>query len=182
MLRFALRHFTAILIIVAIAGWAIFYLPDTPTWSVVQLKRAVDARNGDQAARYIDFDAVVRHAGYEMVQKQGGADPLSTMVGNAAVDFFIKPMSRLAQNWAVQKVNDGANEVQMPGAAVAASLVLLHRSGDTAYTDFKDLKGREWEIHLARGEDGRWRLVEVKNVGQLLEKLKRDQSPPVQTP
>lgn len=182
MFRFALRHFTAIIVILAIAAWGIFYLPDSPTWAVFQLKRAVDDRNGAEAARHIDFQAVVRSAGYEMVQKQGGADPLSTMVGNAAVDLLLRPMARLAESWAVQKVNDGANDVQMPLAAVAASVVLLHRSGDTAYTDFKDPKGREWEIHLARGDEGSWRVVEVNGVGQLLEQLKRDHAPAVTTP
>lgn len=173
MLRFLLRHFTAVLVIVAVAAWAIFYLPYTPTWAVLQMKRAVDARDGEEAARYIDFDSVVRHAGQEMVQKRGGGDPLSTMIGNAAIDLVIKPLSQLVQSWAIKKVDDGAKEVQMPGAAVAGSLLLMHRDGDTAYTDFKDRKGREWEIHLAR-EDDRWKLVEVKNVEQLLEKLQHD--------
>lgn len=182
MLRFALRHFTAILIVLALAGWAIFYLPGTPTWAILQLKRAVDARDGDGAARYVDFESVVRHAGYEMVQKQSGTDPFSSMVGKTAVDLLIKPMAQLAQSWAVKKVNDGAREVQMPGAAVAASLILLHRSGDSAHTDFKDRKGQQWQIYLGRGDDGQWRLVEVKNVEQLLEKLKRDEDRRLQTP
>jgi hypothetical protein len=168
-----LRHFTGILVLAAVAAWAIFYLPYTPTWAVLQMKRAVDARDGQEAARYIDFDSVVRHAGQEMVQKRGGGDPLSTVLGNAAIDLFIKPLSQLVQSWAVKKVDDGAKEVQMPGAAVVGSLVLMHRNGDTAYTDFKDRKGQEWEIHLAR-EDDRWKLVEVKNVEQLLEKLQHD--------
>jgi hypothetical protein len=140
MLRFMLRHFTGILVLAAVAAWAIFYLPYTPTWAVLQMKRAVDARDGQEAARYIDFDSVVRHAGQEMVQKRGGGDPLSTVLGNAAIDLFIKPLSQLVQSWAVKKVDDGAKEVQMPGAAVVGSLVLMHRNGDTAYTNFKDAR------------------------------------------
>jgi hypothetical protein len=53
--------------------------------------------------------------------------------------------------------------------------VMLHRSGDTAYTNFKDHKGQVWEIHMARQSDGHWRVVEVKDVEQLLEKLQREQ-------
>ena len=78
-------------------------------------------------------------------------------------------MAQSAQAVAIQ-VDDGAREVQMPGAAVAGSLVLMHRNGDTAY-DFKDNKGQEWEIDLARGDDGYWRVVEIKNIEQLLQKL-----------
>jgi Protein of unknown function (DUF2939) len=175
MLRFVLRHFTAILILAAIAGWALFYVPNSPSWAVLRMKQAIDARDGDGAARYVDFESVVKHAGYEMVQKQGATDPLSAMIGNAAIDMLSKPMAQVTRAWAVQKVNDGAREVQMPGAAVAGSLVLLHRNGDTASTDFTDNKGQEWEIHLARGDDGYWQVTEIKNIEQLLQKLQRQQ-------
>ena len=166
-----MRHLTSILIVAAIAVWAIFYLPQSPSFAVYQMKQAIDARNGDAAARYVDFESVVKHAGYEMVQKKGGGDPLSAMIGNAAIDLFTKPMAQVAKAWSVRKVNDGDPDVQMPTAAVLASLVVLHRSGDRASTDFKDNKGQEWEVHLARGDDGQWRVVEIKNIEQLLEKL-----------
>jgi hypothetical protein len=182
MLRFALRHFTAILIIVAIAAWALVYLPQSPSFAVFRMKQAIDARNGDEAAKYVDFESVVKHAGYEMVQKRGGGDPMSSMIGNAAIDLFTKPMAQIAKAWSVRKVNDGDKDVQMPDAAVAGAIVLLHRSGDTAYTDFKDHKGQEWEIHLARGDDGQWRVVEVKNVEQLLEKLQREEDKNLNAP
>jgi hypothetical protein len=175
MLRFVLRHFTAILILAAISAWAVFYLPNTPSWAVLKMKQAIDAHDGEGASRYVDFESVVKHAGYEMIQKQGGTDPLSAMLGNAAIDMLTKPMAQMAKAWAVQKVDDGAREVQMPGAAVAGSLVLLHRNGDTAYTDFTDNKGQEWEIHLARSDDGYWRVTEVKNIEQLLQKLQQNQ-------
>ena len=175
MLRFVLRHFTAILILAAISAWAVFYLPNTPSWAVLKMKQAIDAHDGEGASQYVDFESVVKHAGYEMIQKQGGTDPLSAMLGNAAIDMLTKPMAQMAKAWAVQKVDDGAREVQMPGAAVAGSLVLLHRNGDTAYTDFKDNKGQEWEIHLARSDDGYWRVTEVKNIEQLLQKLQQNQ-------
>jgi hypothetical protein len=174
-MRFVLRHFTAILILAAVAGWAVFYLPYTPTWAVLRMKQAIDARAGDEAAKYVDFESVVRNAGREMVQKQGGTDPLSSMLGNAAIDLLTKPMAQVAKSWAVQKVDNGAREVQMPGVAVAGSLILLHRNGDTAATDFTDNKGQRWRIHLARGDDGYWRVTEIEDVEQLLQKLQRNQ-------
>jgi len=45
---------------------------------------------------------------------------------------------------------------------------MLHRSGDTAWTDFRDNKGAQWDIRMAR-QNGRWRIIEVKNVQQLLQ-------------
>ncbi len=181
-MRFILRHFTAILILAAIAGWALFYLPYTPTWAMLRMKQAIDARDGNEAAKYVDFESVVKNAGHEMVQKQGGTDPLSAMIGNAAVDLLTKPMAQVTQAWAVKKVDDGAREVQMPGAAVAASIVILHRNADTAWTDFKDNKGQEWEIHLARGDDGYWRVTEVKNIAELLQKLQQNQQKGLNSP
>jgi hypothetical protein len=173
-MRFIFRHFTAILILAAVAGWAIFYLPNSPTWAVLRLKQSIDARDGNEAAKYVDFESVVKNAGKEMVQKQGGTDPLSAMLGNAAIEMLSKPMAQVAQAWAVKKVDDGAREVQMPNAAVAGAVVVLHRNGDTAATDFTDNKGQRWRIHLARGDDGYWRVTEIEDVQQLLQKLQRN--------
>ena len=177
MVRFALRHWTAILIVLAVAGWAIFYLPDTPSYTIFQLKRAIDARDGDSAAHYVDFQKVVRNAGYEMVQGQpdGSTDPstiVGQLLGKGAVDLLSGPMAGLLQQWAVQKVDEGAKEVQMPAAAAAGAIVLLHRSDDTAYTQWTDNKHQVWQVQMER-EGGVWKIVEVKNVKQLLEKLQK---------
>ncbi len=182
MLRFILRHFTALLVVIAIAVWALLYLPRSPAWAVFRAKQAIDARDGPAAAEYIDFESVVKHAAYDMIDKKGSSNPFGSIVGHAAVDFLIKPMAQVAQAWAIREVNSGAKEVQMPPVAVAGSVVLLHRSGDTAYTNFTDNKGQVWEIHLARQSDGYWRVVEVKNIEQLLEKLQRDQQNQFSTP
>ena len=176
-MRFLLRHWTAILIFVVIGGWSIFYLPDTPTFAVFQLKRNIDARDGAGAATYIDFQKVVRNAGYEMVEgNNGGGDRgsnlLGQLLGKGAVDLFSGPMAALLQQWSIQQVDNGTKDVQMPGVAVAGAIVLMHRDGDTAYTRFTDHKKQTWEVQFAR-EDRVWKIVEVKNVRQLLEKLKR---------
>jgi hypothetical protein len=180
-MRFAIRHWTAILIVLLVAGWAIFYLPTTPSYAVFELKQAIDARNGAAAATYVDFQKVVRNAGYEMVQNQnsgtGGNDAsniIGQFVGRGAIDLFSAPMAALLQQWAVGQVNDGAKQVQMPAAAVAGAILLLHRNGDAAYTQWTDHKGQVWEVRMER-ENGGWKVVQVKNVGQLLEKLKSQQ-------
>lgn len=176
MTRFALRHWTAIVVVVVVAAWALFYLPTTPSYTVFELQQAISARNGDAAARYVDFQRVVRNAGHEMMRDGASPDSATAMInqfiGKGVVDLFSGPMASLAQQWAVRKVNDGAKEVQMPPAAVAGAILLMHRNGDTAYTRWTDRKGQVWEVRMAR-EDGGWKIVEVKNVKQLLEKLQR---------
>lgn len=187
MMRFAIRHWTGILITIVLLWWVLIYLPASPSFAVFQLKRAIDARDGEAAARYINFESVVKHAGYEMVQEKAN-DPLSQMVGKGAIDLFSKPLAQATRAYAVKDVNDGVDEVQMPPAAVLGSLVLMHRDDGTAYTHFVDNKKREWEVRMARDEFGVWQVTEVKNIQQLLEKLQRDaekrlnQQPPPPSP
>ncbi|MGH7839841.1 MAG: hypothetical protein ACREQC_18795 [Candidatus Binataceae bacterium] len=181
-----LRHWTAILILLVISGWALLYLPDTPSYAVFRLKQSVDARNGDAAGNYVDFQKVVRAAGAEIIQGDNpsgdtGGNLLGQLLGKGMVDLFSAPMAALLQQWAVQQVNYGAQEVQMPAAGVAAAILLLHRDGDTAYTRWTDHKGQVWEVRMAR-EDGRWKIVEVKNVRALLEKLRRHEQKEFNTP
>lgn len=84
-------------------------------------------------------------------------------------------MAALLQRWAVDQVNNGVKQVQMPPAALAGAIVMLHRNGDSAYTRWQDKKGQVWEVGMAR-ENGSWKIVEVKNVKQLLEKLRPPES------
>jgi DUF2939 family protein len=170
--RFLLRHWTAVLLVAVVAGWAVFYLPTTPTFAVLQMKRAIDDRDGDRAARFVDFQSVVQKAGMQMVEKQSGSsDPLTALIGKGAVQLFSAPAANLLEAWAKQKVDNGAREVQMPGAAVLGALVLMHNNGATAYTQFRDRKGQLWDIRMARNSDGQWQVVEIKNIQQLLEQL-----------
>lgn len=177
MARFALRHWTSILITLALAAWAIFYLPDTPSFALFQLKQSIDARDGAVAARFIDFQRVVRNAGYEIVDDPNSPNAgniLGQFLGKGAVDLLSGPMAALLQSWATQQVDNGNKDLQMPGVAVLGALVTMHRSGDVAFTQWQDHKGRVWEVRMAR-EDGQWKVVEVKNVKQLLDKLKRQE-------
>jgi len=173
MMRFAIRHWTGILITLVLLWWTLIYLPASPSFAVFQLKRAIDARDGEAAARYVNFESVVKHAGYEMVQEKAN-DPLSQMVGKGAIDLFSKPLAQATRAYAVKDVNDGADDVQMPPAAVAGAMFLMHRDDGTAYTHFVDNKKREWEVRMARDEFGVWQVTEVKNIQQLLEKVQRD--------
>jgi hypothetical protein len=166
---FILRHAIGVLAAIAVALWAVFYVPATPSYTIYQLKQAIDQRDGATAASFVDFPSVVKNAGYEMLQQNAkGNDVIAALVGKGAVDFLSAPLAAAIQQWATQQVNSGAKQLQMPGAAVLGSIVMLHRSGDTAWTDFRDNKGVEWNIRMAR-ENGHWRISEVKNVQQLLQ-------------
>jgi hypothetical protein len=179
MARLALRHWTAILIAIAAAAWVFFYLPQTPSWTIVRLKQAIDARDGDGAAHYVDFQSVVQHAGSEMVTDQngsngGGSNLLGELVGGGIVSLFSGPMASLLKSWAIQQVDNGAKQVQIPAAAAAGAILMLHRNGDAAYTRWTDNKGQVWEVRLGR-EEGGWKITQVENVKQLLEKLQQQQ-------
>ncbi|MFZ1121061.1 MAG: DUF2939 domain-containing protein [Candidatus Binataceae bacterium] len=184
-MSFISRHAIGVLVFLVIAGWALFYVPTTPSYAIYQLKQAIDARDGATAATFVDFPSVVKNAGYEMLQQNSKAnDVITALVGKGAVDLLSAPMAAGVQQWATQQVNSGARQVQMPAAAVAGAVVLLHHSGDAAYTNFRDDKGVQWDIRMAR-ENGRWRIVEVKNVQQILQHFQQQKgigAPPATTP
>jgi hypothetical protein len=184
MARFALRHWTAITIFVVLVLWALFYLPTTPSWAVIRLKQAIDARDGASAAAYVDFPSVVRQAGYQIVQDNGGSDNvIGEMFGKGAVDMLSTPMASIAQSWTEREVNNGEKDVQIPVAALVGALVGLHRDNDVAVAEFNDSSGRHWTIRMARNKD-RWQIVEVDNVARLLGKLRqhRPEPPPNREP
>lgn len=182
---FISRHAIGVLVVLVIGGWALFYVPTTPSYAIYQLKQAIDAHDGATAATFVDFPSVVKNAGYEMLQQNSNAnDAITALVGKGAVDLLSGPMALGAQQWATQQVNSGARQVQMPVAAVAGAIVLLHHSGDAAWTNFRDAKGVQWDIRMAR-ENGRWRVTEVKNVQQLLQHLQQEKglgAPPAAPP
>ncbi|MGH7905728.1 MAG: hypothetical protein ACREP6_03785, partial [Candidatus Binataceae bacterium] len=58
----------------------------------------------------------------------------------------------------------------------------LKRNGNAASTHFKDKDGRTWGVEMARGDDGRWRVVRVDNIAQLIANLENGNSgPPMAT-
>jgi hypothetical protein len=169
---FISRHAIGVLVVLVVSGWALFYVPTTPSYAIYQLKQAIDARDGATAATFVDFPSVVKNAGYEMLQ-QNSKDVMTAMIGKGAVDLLSAPVAAGVEQWATQQVNSGARRVQMPAAAVAGAIVLLHHSGDTAWTNFRDNKGQQWDIRLAR-ENGRWRIIEVKDIQQVLQHFEQE--------
>jgi DUF2939 family protein len=170
MMGFFIRHWTAVLILGVLGWWGLFYVPASPSYAVYQMKQAIDAHDGDGAARFVNWESVVKHAGYEMVQQKAN-DPISQMVGQGAVDLFTKPLAQATRAYTVKKVNDGDHDVQMPPEAVLGALILMHRDDGTAYTRFTDNKNRQWEVRMARDQTGVWQVTEVKNIQQLLQEM-----------
>jgi hypothetical protein len=172
-MRFLIRHWTVSLISAAVLIWAVFFLPYTPSFALIELTRAIGDRNADAAAQFVDFDSVVKHAGYQMADQQRSAgDPLSQLLTRGTVEIFYKPVAQLVEAVAREKVASGDKDVQVPLLASLGATLLLHRHGNTAITSFRDHKNRKWEIHLARNSQGRWRIVEVDGFASVIDHLK----------
>src|SRR5208282_6498664 len=77
-MSFISRHAIGVLVFLVIAGWALFYVPTTPSYAIYQLKQAIDARDGATAATFVDFPSVVKNAGYEMLQQNSKANDVIT--------------------------------------------------------------------------------------------------------
>jgi len=173
-MKFLIRHWTILLISAAVLIWAGFFLPNTPTFAVIELTQAIRNRNADQAAQFVDFDSVVKHAGYQIAEKQKSlSDPLSQLLTRGAVEIFYKPVAQLVESIARQKVANGDKEVQIPFAASLGAMVFLHRDGNTAVTSFRDRKDHEWKIHMARNPAGRWQVIEVDGLDRVIERLQQ---------
>ncbi len=170
-MNFLSRHVIGVLIVLIVAGWALFYVPTTPSYAIYQLKQSIDARDGATAATFVDFPAVVKNAGHEMMQQSNANDVMTSVLGGA-MELLSGPVAAAIQQWTTQQVDDGAKQVQMPAAAVAGAIATLHRSGDSAWTDFRDNQGREWNIRFQR-ENGRWRVVQVKDIQQFLQRFQQ---------
>ncbi|HEY2664108.1 MAG TPA: hypothetical protein VGI47_07185 [Candidatus Binataceae bacterium] len=171
-MKFLIRHWTVSLVSVAVLAWAVFFVPNTPTFAVIELTRAIRNRNPDAAVQFVDFDSVVKHAGYQMADRQKSAnDPFSQLLTRGAVEIFYKPIAQIVESIAREKVASGDQDVQIPLAASVGATLLLHRNGNTATTSFRDHKNREWEIRLARNPAGRWQIVEVDGIASLIERL-----------
>src|SRR5271170_5593697 len=111
---FISRHAIGVLVFLVVAGWALFYVPTTPSYSIYQLQQAIDARDGATAATFVDFPSVVKNAAYEMLQQNSKAnDVITALVGKGAVDLLSGPLAAAVQQWATQQVNSGARQVQM---------------------------------------------------------------------
>lgn len=177
MLALAWKHWTALVVGSLLVGWTAVSLPRSPSFAVLELKYAIDSRDGPGAIRFIDFDSVVKQAGDEMIENRGG-DIVSRLLGRGAVELLAGPLADAARAWAEQKVDEGAKEVQMPAAAALGALVVLRREGDSAGTTLRDPPGRVWDIRMARSKSGRWQIVSVRNIRQLLEALGRRATPP----
>jgi len=183
MLQFAQRHWTGLLLVILLAGWGLFYLPSTPTFAVFELKMAIDARDGDRAVQFVNFQSVARHAATAMVEKQVSPDDaVAALLGKGAAQLLSAPVASVAETWARRQVDQGARDVQLPAAAVLGAIVLLHRQGNSADTQFRDRKGQLWQIRMACDEAGRWQIVEVKNIQQLLARLEQAPGAPPAAP
>src|SRR5438132_10472813 len=99
MVRFLLRHWTSTLVAIAVAAWALLYLPNTPSFAVFEMKRAIDNRDAERAAQFVDFEAVVKHAGHEMVARKQSGSPIGEFLGNATVELLSKPMAQALEAW-----------------------------------------------------------------------------------
>jgi len=145
------------------------------------MKQAIDARDGDEAAKYVDFESVVRNAGREMVAEAGWYRSVELDArANAAIDLLTKPMAQVAKSAAIQKVDDGAREVQMPALRSRARLYCCIETATLRPPTSPTTRASAGEYTWRAGGDGYWRVTEIEDIEQLLQKLQHNQ--PMGTP
>lgn len=163
----------AAVMVLLVVSWALLYIPRTPSFALVRLKLAVDARQGESAARFVGFRRLVRNAGYQLVRERArSGDVVTGLIGKGAVDMLVAPLAEAVRGWAVAEVNRGSKRLRIAGPALVGAIFFLHRDGSRAETSFRDARGHTWRIRLERRPaDGQWQVVEVDDIAPLIGQL-----------
>lgn len=153
----------------------------TPSYSVYQIKRALEAHDYDTFSRYVDVDSVLDHALEEFAgneEKERDEPAPGGLLGKVLRKGFLKHFARDARpvvkaglHMVVeQAVRDRDHALpQIPLAAVFGALVHKRTTdGDTVSFPIKIKKGERIQVKARQTQEGRWQVVEVSNLSALI--------------
>jgi len=165
-----------LLLIAAGYGWTF-----TPSYSVYQIKRALETHDYDTFSRYVDVDNVLDNALDEFAgneEKETEESAPGGLLGKVLRKGFLKNLARDArplvkaglQVVVEQTVRDRDHELpQIPLAAVFGALVHERTTdGDTVSFPIKIKKGERIQVKARQTPKGRWKVIEVSNLSALI--------------
>jgi len=164
----------------------------TPSYSLYQIKQALETHDYALFTQYVDVDSVLDHALDELTdtgeKNTKGREPHGSLakalrkglLKNFARDAraVVKAGLEIAVEQAVK--NRESQLPEIPASAVVAALWVGRAEGDTANFPIRVKKGDQIEVKVRKTPEGRWRVVEIENLSALLPALK-SRSAPAQT-
>jgi len=165
------RIFGAVLLVLAVAGWWLFYLPSTPSWAVYSLYRDVKNHDGAAAQELIDFrkvtkgfidTAVMQHEAREATPEGQDEAAFSEIFARGIAGLMVGPISDTLRSRFAQWVDNHEDAKYPIGLGpVLEAVVRLHRQGSTAFTQLTNDKGETLQVKLTRENVGDWRITSV---------------------
>lgn len=157
----------------------------TPSYSLYQIRRALNEHDYPTFSRYVDVDSVVDHAFEELQLGAGESAPrgfLGKLLKKGLSSSFAREAHEVVKagvSIAVeQAVTDRHRPLpEIPAFAVIGALWQGHREEDTTAFPIKLKKGVRLEVKARQTPEGIWRVVEVANLSALLPLLRQEQSP-----
>jgi hypothetical protein len=168
---------------VLLAGGAGYLWTLTPSYSLYQIKRALETHDYDRFSRYVNIDSVLDHAFDEFIggrepppEEQIPGDSLAQALRKGFRKFarsardIVKAGLSIAVEQAVKNREQPPPEI--PAFVVVGALWQGERDGDLVSLPVKIKKSGQIEVKMQQTSDGTWQVVEVSNLSALLPALK----------
>jgi hypothetical protein len=167
------------------AGYAWTY---TPSYSLYQIRHALETHDYNLFTRYVDVDSVLDHALDELgTQKEHPSEDARPrgFLGKLARKGLFKLFTNEARDLTKvglalvieQAIKDPDRPLpDIPLGAVAAALWVGQRDGETIRFPVKVKKSERIQVRVRQSAEGVWRVVEVENLPVLLPVLQRQLS------
>jgi hypothetical protein len=155
----------------------------TPSYSLYQIKRALETHDYELFCQYVNVDRVLDHAFDEFTddrefpsEKPMPSSPLARALrkGLRSLARSARDIVKAGLSIAVEQAvkNQEHPPPQIPGFAVVAALWQGQRDGDMVSLPVKIRKKGQIEVKMQQTATGTWQVVEVSNLSVLLPTLK----------
>jgi len=173
---------TIVVLLLVGAGYAWTF---TPSYSLYQIRRALNEHDYPTFSRYVDVDSVVDQAFEELQLGAGESAPrgfLGKLLKKGLSSAFARETREVVKagvSIAVEQAVTDRNRPlpQIPAFAILGALWQGHTEEDTTAFPIKLKKGVRIEVKARQTSEGIWRVIEVANLSALLPLLRQEQSP-----
>jgi hypothetical protein len=141
-------------------GFALALLPTTPTWTLWQIKRALDRNDVAELQRLVDVPQAASRALTELATG-------STEAVGEDVDYRSIARALFKGGKVYTVFNDPEHPLRLDAGDFLAAWWNMRREGDEAHLTV-DVDGRPVSLVLARGDDGRFRVVGLTPLSALI--------------
>lgn len=151
--------------------WLLLYLPASPSWAMWDFYDAIEARNGEAAASFVDFQSVTKNMidkGFKTAAAKPapGQNPGERIMNEALArgigSLLNAPLADTLKEEFERKVAQGVPAEQLSRWKLLVAIMKVDRHGDSAETSGIDDKGQKYKVTFSSKPDGHWRVVEVE--------------------